>query len=461
MKLLYLALVFLIGLPLAGQALEPCRVRVIDAENGWPVPLVELRTTHNVSSFTDNAGVVAFDLPELMGVETWLHAEADGYEVKADGFGNRGFRFTPEPGGEHQIEVTRTIVAKRLGRLTGGGIFGESQKLDDHADWRESGILGCDSVQNAVHRGRMFWAWGDTLVPHYPLGLFHMTSATTPVQPLTSFEPPLRLNLTYFRDAESRVRNVADVAPKDPGPTWVSGYVSLPDADGRERLVGCYSKIEPPMNAYRVGLCVWNDETANFESVEVLWDKMDGGTAPKLQPVGHPSFWTDAEGKRWLLFGDPFPSIRMPATFEGWRDRSQWQPVEPQKHLVSAEGRKVTPHRGSIAWNDYRKRWVTVFGEIKGDPSILGEIWYAESESPFGPWGTAVKVLSHRQLTFYNPRLHPEFTPVDSPILLFEGTYTNSFSGEVKQTPRHDYNQILYRLDLDDPKLAPARAGAE
>ncbi|HQZ26519.1 MAG TPA: hypothetical protein PK648_00110 [Verrucomicrobiales bacterium] len=447
----------LFGLPLLASAIEPCRVRVVDAENGWPVPLVELRTTHNVSFFTDNAGVVAFDLPELLGTETWFTVAADGYEAKADRFGSRGFRFTPEPGGEYEFKITRTIVAKRLGRLTGGGIFGESQKLGDHADWKESGILGSDSVQNYVHGGKMFWAWGDTIVPRYPLGLFHMVSATTAVQPLTSFEPPLELALQYFRDAEGRVRNVANVAPEDPGPTWISGYVSLPDAAGKEKLVGVYSKIEIPLTSYRVGLCVWNDETANFESVEVLWDKKEGGSEPKLQPVGHPSFWTDEEGKRWLLFGDPFPSIRMPATFEAWRDRTQWESLTPQKSLKSAEDRKIIPHRGSIAWNDYRKRWVTVFGEHSGDPSFLGELWYAESDSPLGPWGTAVKVVSHRKLTFYNPRLHPEFTPTDSPILLFEGTYTQSFSAETRQTPRHDYNQILYRLDLDDPKLGPAQ----
>lgn len=438
-------------------AVEPCRIRVVDAENGWPVPLVELRTTHHVSFFTDNAGVVALDLPELMGVETWLHVEADGYEAKADGFGMRGFRFTPEPGGEHVVKIDRTIVAKRLGRLTGGGIFGESQKLGDHTDWSESGILGSDSVQNAVHRGKMYWAWGDTNVPRYPLGLFHMTSATTAVRPLASYEPPLKLPLDYFRDEEDRVRNVANVAPDDPGPTWVSGYASLPDDAGKERLVGCYVKIEPPMSAYRVGLCVWNDETANFESVEVLWDKKDGGSEPKLQPAGHPSFWTDADGKGWLLFGDPFPSIRMPATFEGWRDSKNWEAISPPKTIAGADGRKVKPHRGSIAWNDYRGKWVTVFGEHGGDPSLLGELWYAESDSPLGPWGKAVKVLSHRKLTFYNPRLHPEFTPTDSPILLFEGTYCQTFSGEPRHTPRHDYNQVLYRLDLDDPKLAPAR----
>jgi hypothetical protein len=87
---------------------------------------------------------------------------------------------------------------------------------------------------------------------------------------------------------------------------------------------------------------------------------------------------------------------------------------------------------------------------------VLGEIWYAEAKSPLGPWGPAVKVLSHQAHTFYNPQMHPELVPDDSPALLFEGTYTTTFSKTKEATPRFDYNQILYRVDLDDPLLAPA-----
>jgi hypothetical protein len=456
-SLRHLTLLALAACPAILSAAEPCRITVIDAENGWPVPMVELTTTHHVSFFTDNAGVVAFDLPESMGKDTWLTVAADGYEVAPDGFGYRGHRFTPQPGGKETIEVTRTIVAKRLGRLTGGGIFSESQKLGEQKDWNESGIFGSDSVLNAVYRGKMFWAWGDTIMPHYPLGLFHTTSATTAIQPLQKFEPPLKLALDYFRDEKDKVRNVCNIAPNDPGPTWVSGYVSLKDVQGSEHLVGCYTKIEAPMNAYRIGLCVWNDETSNFESVEVLWDKSEGGKAPELLPMGHPSFWKDEKGVEWLLLGDPFPTVRMPATYESWRDRTRWEAIDAPGTLHDAEGTKIEPHRGSIAWNEGPQRWVTIFGEKGGKPSFLGEIWYAEAESPFGPWGTAVKVLSHRELTFYNPRIHPEMTPPDSPVLLFEGTYTQSFSAATAHTPRYDYNQILYRLDLDDPALAPAR----
>ena len=42
--------------------------------------------------------------------------------------------------------------------------------------------------------------------------------------------------------------------------------------------------------------------------------------------------------------------------------------------------------------------------------------------------------------------------------MLFEGTYTAEFTNRAQKTPRYDYNQILYRLDLNDPALAPAQA---
>ncbi|HZJ16912.1 MAG TPA: hypothetical protein VFD27_17795, partial [Chthoniobacteraceae bacterium] len=190
-------------------AVEPCRIEVIEKGSGWPVPLVELRTTHNVQFFTDNAGVIAFDLPELLGRETWFWISGNGYEVPADGFGQRGVRLTPESGKTLKVEVTRSIIAKRLGRLTGAGIFGESQKLGHYLDWRESGVLGSDSVQNAVHRGKLFWAWGDTVVARYPLGVFDMSSATTEVQPLAKFEPPIQLKLDYFTDENGQPRGVA------------------------------------------------------------------------------------------------------------------------------------------------------------------------------------------------------------------------------------------------------------
>lgn len=433
-------------------AVEPCRIEVVDAENGWPVPLVELRTNHQVRLVTDNAGVIACDLPELMGVETWFTVEGHGYNVKADGFGFRGVRLQVEPGKKFTVRVERQLPAKRIGRLTGVGLFAESQKLGEQLDWRESGILGCDSVQVAEHRGKIFWAWGDTTLAKYPLGLFHASSASTGLMPLKSFEPPLKLRYEYFADEQGRVRNVAEMPGE--GPTWLSGYVSLSDAKGEPHLVAHYVKIKGYLTSYESGLCVWNDESQKFERLKKLWTKSEEQSDQPLGPEGHPVIWAEKKDRTWLLFGDPFPRLRCPATFEAWQDPTTWEELTPQATVMSRDGKQqVTPHRGSIAWNNFRRRWVAMFTQTDGEPSKLGEIWYTEADSPLGPWGNAVKVVTHNNQTFYNPRLHPELTPKDSPFLLFEGTYTHTFADYAVPTPRYEYNQMLYRLDLGDAKL--------
>jgi hypothetical protein len=363
----------------------PCRIEVVEKGSDWPVPLIELRTTNNLRFVTDNAGIIVIDQPELMGREVFFHVEGHGYEVPADGFGYRGVRLTPRAGATLHVEVDRTIIAQRLGRLTGAGQFANAQRVGQETEWRESGVVGSDSVQTAVYRGRHFWLWGDTSLFHYPLGIFHSSAATTELGPLESFKPPLRVKYDYFRNEQGRPRGVAKM-PGD-GPTWLSAMTTLPDKDGTPHLIASYAKIKPPLDAYEKGLCVWNDESQNFERLQVVWSKSGKVQKSPPMPDGHPTFWTDEAEK----------------------------------------------------------------------PSAFGELWYAESDQPTGPWGSCVKVLSHQNYTFYNPRIHPEFTPDDSPILLFEGTYTQQFADKPHPTARYDYNQILYRLDLNDERLKPAQ----
>jgi hypothetical protein len=109
-------------------------------------------------------------------------------------------------------------------------------------------------------------------------------------------------------------------------------------------------------------------------------------------------------------------------------------------------------HGGSIYWNEHRKRWVMIAVEIMGT-SFLGEVWYAEADTPLGPWVYARKVATHEKYDFYNPKQHPFFSKENGRVIYFEGTYTKTFSGNPEATPRYDYNQVMYKLDLDDPRL--------
>jgi hypothetical protein len=190
--------------------------------------------------------------------------------------------------------------------------------------------------------------------------------------------------------------------------------------------------------------------------LKVIWTKSNDAPKQPPAPDGHGVLWKEGD-KEWMLFGDPLPKLRCPATYEAWQDPSNWETLKPQSTLPSAaDGKPVKPHSGSIAWNAYRRRWVTVFMQSRGQPSAFGELWYAEADAPTGPWGPAIKILSHENYTFYNPLIHPGFTPAESPTLLFEGTYTREFADRPVPTPRYNYNQILYRLDLNDPALASA-----
>jgi hypothetical protein len=66
-------------------------------------------------------------------------------------------------------------------------------------------------------------------------------------------------------------------------------------------------------------------------------------------------------------------------------------------------------------------------------------------------------VLHHDHYNFYNIVCHAFFNQEGGRAIYFEGTYTTSFSDAKEPTPRYDYNQVMYRLRLDDARLEPVR----
>src|SRR5262249_52879635 len=148
---------------------------------------------------------------------------------------------------------------------------------------------------------------------------------------------------------------------------------------GTPHLVASYVKIKPPLDAYESGLCVWNDQAERFEQHRVVWRKSEAQPRAPAVPDGHPVFWIDSSGKEWVLFGNPLPKLRCPARFEAWQESSTWEELKsPETVLGESDGGTVKPHSGSIAWNAYRQRWVTIFMQSLGKPSTFGELWYAE-----------------------------------------------------------------------------------
>jgi hypothetical protein len=123
-------------------------------------------------------------------------------------------------------------------------------------------------------------------------------------------------------------------------------------------------------------------------------------------------------------------------------------------HPIDAEsGKPLNVHVGSIRWNKYRQKWIAIMLQGGAKSSMLGEVFYGEAPEPTGPWKRARKIVTHNQYSFYNPVHDDFFDEEDGRIIYFEGTYSETFSGNPFPTPFYDYNQMMYRLDLADPRL--------
>lgn len=469
-------------------------IEVLDADTKRGVPLIEVKTVNDVSHFTDSRGWVAFREPGLMKKEVFFHVAGPGYEHAKDGFGFRGTRLTTTPGTSATIKVKRTYAAERMGRLTGQGIERDSTLLgftsaDAEANDR-GGVLGQDSVQAVPYRGRLFWLWGDTNLAHYPFGNFNTTSATSPLPDGKKNEPIRSVSYTYFMDPAKPERVRAMMPSKEPGPVWLFGLLTVKDEAGTEVLLSHFTRRKNLGEQLEHGLCRFDDEAGVFKKVTDL-DLKETWRFPRNNAFRV----TNDEGD-YFYFAAPFAHTRVKAILASVRDSSQYEAhqYDPTKRqyvwqrdlppttqadeakllkanemprsaarytLTDASNQEsVSIHTASITWNGYRKKWLLIGLQqawSKSAPSHLGEVWYAEADSPTGPWTKAVKVATHPNYSFYNPRIHDFFTQEEGKVIYFEGTYTNTFSGNTTAVPRYEYNQLLYRLDLSDERLKVIR----
>ena len=80
-------------------------------------------------------------------------------------------------------------------------------------------------------------------------------------------------------------------------------------------------KIKPPMEGYEMRLVRVEREDGELRAPADGVDEIERST-PKHPPMpqGHPVIIDGDDGKKWVLFGDPLPTLRCPATFEAWQD---------------------------------------------------------------------------------------------------------------------------------------------
>ena len=469
-------------------------IQVVDAQTGRGVPLVELKTTNHLRYVTDSHGIVAFDEPGLMDREVFFHVESHGYEFPKDGFGYRGTRLKTTPGKTGTLKVKRLNIAERLYRVTGQGIYRDSILTGRSVPLKHptlnAQVSGQDSVYTCIYQNRLFWLWGDTNRPSYPLGHFATAGAFSDLPSQGGLDPAVGVDLEYFTNKNGFSRPIAKM--KEKGLVWLDGLLTVADNEGAKRLVAGYARMKDLGTAHERGLMVFNDATESFEPVV----RSDADLLPYTN-CGH-AVAVDVEGQRYYYFATQFPltvRMRVRARWDDVMDPNHYEALTtlqpgtlesrgPERWIAFGEltnsdtsakaaviealakekentylydiesGKKVSPHGGSVYFNAFRRRWVMVVVQSGGDASYLGEVWYAEADTPVGPWTYARKVVTHDKYSFYNPAQHPYFAQDGGRVIYFEGTYCTSFSRDVDQaTPRYDYNQIMYRLDLGDPRL--------
>ena len=329
------------------------------------------------------------------------------------------------------------------------------------------------------YRGKVRWFWGDTLRLAHPLGHFQTAGATSMLPQDGGLDPAVGIDLTYFIDQGGFSRPMAPL--KEPGLVWIDGLLSVADNLGNEVMLAHFTRRKDLATELEHGLLRYDDTQDIFVRV-ATFEKQNTWRHPRGQATLHAGYW---------YFAHPFATTRVRATledvlnpeaYEALAESSneleksiyRWQSVAPpisQKseanrmaanspselvpllQLQAADTHKpILAHAGSIRWNAHRKCWVLITVQQMGS-SYLGEVWYAEAPEIQGPWSNAVKIVTHEKYSFYNPVQHAFFDRDGGKFIYFEGTYTNSFSGNTVATPRYEYNQVMYRLDVDDPRL--------
>lgn len=439
---------------------RPFAIQVVDDRTGRGVPLVELKTTSNVAIWTDSAGYAAVDDPALLGRKIFFTVSSHGYEFPADGFGMHGLALEVTPGGQKTLKIKRINLAERLYRVTGEGIYRDSVILGKPVPISEplinGEVTGQDSAMTAIYQGKIWWFFGDTNRQTYPLGQFSMSGATSDLRTANGLDPAVGVNLKYFVGKDGFSRSM--VPPTGGELHWIDGLVTLKDDQGRERMIATLARLKSMSEILGRELVVFNDEKGTFETLKNL----DLKSPVRLS--GHP-FRHAVDGVEYIYCGESSPNVRVkadwksvidPATYESYtQDNSKWAwrknavPSDQPLKLRDVETRKIfDAHNGSICWNAFRQKWIMIVAQRGGKTSFLGEIWYAEADAPEGPWLDARKILTHDRYSFYNPVQHPMFDQEGGRMIYFEGTYTTTFSRDSDPTPRYEYNQIMYRLDL-------------
>ena len=376
-------------------------------------------------------------------------------------------------------------------------------------------VTGMDSVVTAVYHGKMYWIWGDTGITATNLGNFRSTGATSDLPGAGGLDPEVGVYYTFFRNSDGRIQGMINTEHnltwmggmhvvrdkqgkerlfahyskiKPPMSVAEAGLLEFNDQTNKYDIVWSYPKdanLHLGSNHFR-----YTDqdteyfyETGSFPTVRCRPDVDSIKDIYSYEGLTCLKQGSKFDGSADQLVRDPQGNLVW-----GWRrNTSVVGPGEIQKLIAkqlatpadcpfalkdAKTGAMVQPHGGSVYWNEYRQRWVACTLQTFGT-SWLGEVWYFEGDTPVGPWVYGEKIITHtithkgkggrrvdeagpggaETYGFYNVKHHPEFDKEQGRAIFIDGTYTQSFSGAKQPTPRYNYNQMMYKLELDDERL--------
>ncbi len=471
------------------------QIHVVDEETGRGIPMVSLTTNNHIRYVTDSNGLIAFYEPGLMGQSVFININGQGYEYPPELLGYHGLAITPLAGDSLVIKMKRKIIAKRLYRVTGEGIYRDSKILGKPQPLKRpllnGKVMGQDSNLSLVHNGKIFWFWGDTFKPEYPLGNFSVSGAVSELPANGGLAPEVGVDLDYFVDESGFSKKMIELPGS--GFVWLAWVARVKGNSGNIVIATDYARVKPNFDNMERGIAIFDETTEKFEKYREVPEWLQ-----EYHLTNHP-FIAHSQGKSQLYLTSEFAfrrvaphvdSVATAAAYEsftclkpgsmfdpanpaldraadgslrwGWKrntdmvDLKRQQTLIEKAHIDAAEGwlhlqdfasgAAVVVNRGSIYWNEYRQRWILIGG------AGVGEIWYAEGDSPLGPWIFMRKVADH-DIHFYNAVHHPFLDQENGRTIYFEGTYTKAFLQTQDNLPRYEYNQLMYQLSLDDPRL--------
>ncbi|MEY4583220.1 MAG: hypothetical protein RL701_7923 [Pseudomonadota bacterium] len=453
-------------------------LHIVDSVSQLGVPLVFAKLADDPTTYvSDSQGVIAYCNPMLLDTRRAWTLTSAGYHTATE-----LTELELHSGHLERIEVVRDSLAERLYRSTGQGIYRDSVLLGLRTPTVAANgfVMAQDAVSSALYHDQLFWIWGITQRPNYPLGNFATSAARS-----TAADALSGTTVDYFVDTNGYARGVVeDIAPTMLA-TWVTSLVNVRNRAGDEELFATFVKANGDLSVNKRGLLRFAAERERFVATGVEYP-LSNFVAPAGQPMRVGDY---------LYYGSP---LRIPANTEALLDTTRYEVFtalgEHGELALGADGKPAYAFRpasqettlaqltaagfdtaqaltghtrspdlaalldldgtGAQGYNARRDRFVRVVAQKNGSTSFLGEVWYLEGDTPVGPWVYARKILTHDRYSFYAPWLHGDFADSGRHVY-FEATYTDALASNLAVlTPRYNRNQIMYRLDVEDPRLA-------